>query len=394
MPACSARARSRAARSSSTPTSSGAAVPTTSAAPRNVPATCSARSSCTSSRWSASTRSALVSATTPCAMPSSSRMRRCSSRLRLPAFGRGDDEQARVDRADSREHVLDEADVAGHVDERDVRRRTAAWSHAKPRSIVSPRRFSSAKRSGSVPVSARTSVDLPWSTWPAVATTRVGGVASLKPAPECRCERGIVHRIDGAQVADRGVVVHAGDDRERDRGAQRRRVIASEPRRRPTGSSVPGSEPAPATASRLDDLAGVDRLGPGSELADGDRRHAPERDRVAVTAEVRERGRLQGGEGEPTGSQRPGERVASARVDDVAATGDDARLRSAEELVARERDQLRRPPRASDVPRGSPLSQRRATRQPRTRSVEQARADVDDDRHTQRRQLGHLDCLR
>ena len=35
---------------------------------------------------------------------------------------------------------------------------------ANPRSIVRPRRFSSSKRSGSVPVSASTSDDLPWST--------------------------------------------------------------------------------------------------------------------------------------------------------------------------------------------------------------------------------------
>ena len=48
---------------------------------------------------------------------------------------------------------------------------------AKPRSIVMPRAFSSAHRSGSVPVRARTSVDLPWSTWPAVAITR------MRPAP-------------------------------------------------------------------------------------------------------------------------------------------------------------------------------------------------------------------
>ncbi len=35
-----------------------------------------------------------------------------------------------------------------------------------------PRRFSSAHRSGSMPVSRTISDDLPWSTWPAVATTR------------------------------------------------------------------------------------------------------------------------------------------------------------------------------------------------------------------------------
>ena len=37
----------------------------------------------------------------------------------------------------------------------------ARVSHAYPRSMVSPRRRSSAHRSGSIPVSARTSVDLP-----------------------------------------------------------------------------------------------------------------------------------------------------------------------------------------------------------------------------------------
>ena len=39
--------------------------------------------------------------------------------LGLPAFGGGNDEQARVDGADAGEHVLEKADVAGHVDERD-----------------------------------------------------------------------------------------------------------------------------------------------------------------------------------------------------------------------------------------------------------------------------------
>src|SRR5438270_749081 len=44
---------------------------------------------------------------------------------------------------------------------------------AKPRSMVRPRVFSSGHRSGSVPVRARTSDDFPWSTCPAVATTRI-----------------------------------------------------------------------------------------------------------------------------------------------------------------------------------------------------------------------------
>ena len=46
--------------------------------------------------------------------------------LGLPSLGRGDDEEAAVDRADAREHVLDEPHVTGDVDERDARARTAA----------------------------------------------------------------------------------------------------------------------------------------------------------------------------------------------------------------------------------------------------------------------------
>src|SRR5690349_5813485 len=38
--------------------------------------------------------------------------------------------------------------------------------------MVMPRSFSSCSRSGSMPVSALISVDLPWSTWPAVPMTR------------------------------------------------------------------------------------------------------------------------------------------------------------------------------------------------------------------------------
>src|SRR5258706_2056363 len=81
---------------------------------------------------------------------------------------------------------------------------------AKPRSIVRPRRFSSANRSGSVPVSASTSELLPWSTCPAVATTCIGRV--LQTA-QCRGDQVIVGGVDGAQVEHSHVVAHATDDR-------------------------------------------------------------------------------------------------------------------------------------------------------------------------------------
>ena len=98
--------------------------------------------------------------------------------LRHDPFVGGDDEQGEVDAAGAGEHVVDEALVAGDVDEADdgaVRRR----HEAKPRSMVMPRAFSSGRRSASMPVSARTRVVLPWSMWPAVPTI----MAAARPLP-------------------------------------------------------------------------------------------------------------------------------------------------------------------------------------------------------------------
>lgn len=60
---------------------------------------------------------------------------------------------------------------------KEIRLPEGRYVHANPRSMVSPRWRSSTQRSGSVPVIARTSVDLPWSTCPAVAT-RPGRVSA------------------------------------------------------------------------------------------------------------------------------------------------------------------------------------------------------------------------
>ena len=53
---------------------------------------------------------------------------------------------------------------------------------AKPSSMVTPRSFSSGSRSGSVPVSALTSADLPWSMCPAVPRTSEGMGARVQSA--------------------------------------------------------------------------------------------------------------------------------------------------------------------------------------------------------------------
>ena len=116
-----------------------------------------------------SARSLRVTTRRPCRMPSASSAARCSSaagaspRRRRPRTARPAPARPRP------------ACWRRTARARGRRRRPALAGgsavQAKPRSMVMPRRRSSAHRSGSMPVSARTSVDLPWSTWPAVATT-------------------------------------------------------------------------------------------------------------------------------------------------------------------------------------------------------------------------------
>src|SRR5690625_27873 len=68
---------------------------------------------------------------------------------------------------------------------------------AKPKSMVRPRWRSCTHRSGSMPVKARTSVDLPWSTCPAVATT---AISPSPPRGRIGARRGTVSRCGGADV--------------------------------------------------------------------------------------------------------------------------------------------------------------------------------------------------
>src|ERR1700684_4432162 len=82
-----------------------------------------------------------------------------------------------------------------------------------------PRRRSSAHRSGSIPVSARTSDDFPWSTCPAVATTYIGGIPVCGP-PSSRPRRGedgrdhgvVVGRVDQAEIEQQTAPLKAADD--------------------------------------------------------------------------------------------------------------------------------------------------------------------------------------
>ena len=113
---------------------------TTGASSRNVPSTCSAISSAASSTRSGSARSTFVRRHDSVADVDQLEDAEVLLGLRLPSLGRRDDEHARVDGTDAGEHVPDEPHVAGHVDER----------HARVRSAARPRR-SRGRSSGPAP---------------------------------------------------------------------------------------------------------------------------------------------------------------------------------------------------------------------------------------------------
>ena len=144
-----------------------------------VPDSASRVNSTATATVSSSTVSVLVSATTPCRTPNRSRISRCSY-----VWGIGPSSALTTSRAISAEDapasiLATKRWCPGRSTKAIVSTpRPPARSrsnHANPMSIVRPRRRSSASRSGSIPVSARTRVDLPWSTWPAVQTTYIVG---------------------------------------------------------------------------------------------------------------------------------------------------------------------------------------------------------------------------
>ena len=164
---------SRATRSSARPRPERESTASTSVGRNEAAASrCSSISSRASSRRSSSTRSAFVITARPCEMPSRSRIRRCSSLCGIHPSVAATTRIA--------------ASTAPTPASMFLRNRTCPGTStnpsccpdgslvkANPRSMVRPRVFSSGQRSGSVPVRARTSDDLPWSTCPAVATTRI-----------------------------------------------------------------------------------------------------------------------------------------------------------------------------------------------------------------------------
>src|SRR5262245_59767232 len=165
----SARAR-RDARSTSSPSPVRAETRSTGAPSRNEPAT-SSRTSMSARAWlSASATSHFVRTTRPRGIARSRQISKCSR-----VCGITDSSAATTRRTASRPwapaSMLRTKRSWPGTSTKEATRPPPRSRWAKPRSIVMPRSFSSFSRSGSVPVRARTSALLPWSTWPAVPTT-------------------------------------------------------------------------------------------------------------------------------------------------------------------------------------------------------------------------------
>ena len=167
-----ARSWSRAATSSGSPVPVTAETASTGEPSSDVPLTAAVTSSFTRLSHSPPTRSALVSTTRPRRTSSRSTMSRCS----------------RVCGMTPSSDAITSRTASSPCAPASMLRMKRAWPGtstipisrplgrvmcAKPRSIVMPRRFSSASRSGSIPVKAVIRVDLPWSMWPAVPTTKL-----------------------------------------------------------------------------------------------------------------------------------------------------------------------------------------------------------------------------
>ena len=163
-------APSSADRSASSPAPVAAEQRTMAAPASDVGASSSSTSASTRSSHSPSAKSHFVSATTPCVVCSRSRMAKCSRVCGITPSSAATTNSARSMPPTPASMFLMKRSWPG-TSTRLTSRPLGSVHHAKPRSMVRPRAFSSAQRSGSMPLSASTSVLLPWSTCPAVPMT-------------------------------------------------------------------------------------------------------------------------------------------------------------------------------------------------------------------------------
>ncbi len=167
------------ARSASRPAPVRADTGTIGASARNEPASCARTSAVTSSSQSSSTRSRLVSTTSPPWTPSSWQMSRCSRVCGMTPSSAAITRQTRSTPPAPATIARTKRSWPGTSITAARRPSSSRW--AKPSSVVMPRFFSTGRRSVSMPVSAMTSDVLPWSMCPAVPITS-GGADTSAPA--------------------------------------------------------------------------------------------------------------------------------------------------------------------------------------------------------------------
>ena len=183
--------------SASSPSPVTAETRTIGASARNVPASSERTSSSARSTSSASTMSTLLSATKPVATPSSSMIWRCSRVCGITPSSAATTSTTRSMPLAPATMLRMKRSCPGTSTMPTVRPSGISMG-AKPRSIVRPRSFSSLRRSGSMPVKARTRLDLPWSMCPAVPMT-MGRMSTVRSRPpDSRRPGGPDHTVSGA----------------------------------------------------------------------------------------------------------------------------------------------------------------------------------------------------
>ena len=158
-----ARTSSSAPRSRSIPCPVIAEHGTTGAVRSRVPARRAEISSVLARRVASSTRSHLVRATTPPSTPRTSTIWRCSSDWGFHPSSAATTNKTRRTGPTPASMFRTNRSCPG-TSTNPISRPDGSTPQANPRSMVRPLRFSSARRSGSIPVSRRINADLPWST--------------------------------------------------------------------------------------------------------------------------------------------------------------------------------------------------------------------------------------
>ncbi len=265
-------------------------------------------------------------------MPSRERMRRCSSDCGFhPSVAATTNRQASTAPTPG-QHVADEADVAGHVHERQLPPRRQRRPGEAEVDGETPGLF----LGEAVRVDAGEGED---QRRLAVIDVAGGGDDVHQSGAEGLGHHGVVVGVDRPQV-EHGARRRGPGPRSADPGAAGRRCGRLRGGRRRRGSTDRAATPRRAMLTQCTGVPDAEGLGPlPAGVSTGVVAMAQKGMASPSPAQVGEGGGVEGFEHQAPGPQGPGEGVAGAAVDQVAAAGDDAGLRAAEQLVAGEGDQ-------------------------------------------------------